>query len=238
MYFTEAYEPRLSDYNAAGNLSIEAILQILENAGTRHTMMVYDKVADSGVAWVLVDWRVEIGRRPKQFQKLHIKTWVHGRAPASTAYRDFIVMDDKERELLRAQAKFALVDIKAKRMTRISAELFGSYGPENDTAFDSDAPRLQEPEAFDTTQPVLLRRSDIDYNGHVHNTRYVDFALDALPEDDFKADGFTRLHVVYRSAVQPSSEVEIKRAATDGGYAFCLYADGKLCTMIELQIQK
>ena len=235
MYFTETCEPRLSDYNAAGKLSYEALLQILENTGTRHTMMVYDKVADGGVAWVLVDWRVEICRRPKQFQKLHIKTWVHGKAPASTAYRDFIVTDDKDRELLRAQAKFALVDIKVKKMTRISEELFNSYSPENETAFDSDAPRLHEPETFDAEQSILLRRSDIDYNGHVHNTRYVDFALEALSENDYKADDFTHLRIVYRAAVQPESKTEIKRAVMDGGQLLCVYANGQICTMIELR---
>lgn len=235
MYFTETYEPRLSDYNAAGNLSFEAMLQILENVGRHHTMMVYDKVADGGVAWVLVDWRIEISRRPKQFQKLHIKTWVHGKAPASTAYRDFIIADDKDRELMRASAKFALVDIKARKMTRISAELFNSYGPEKETAFSVDASRLQPPDAFDAAQPILLRRSDIDYNGHVHNTRYIDFLLDALPEEAFKADDFTHLRIVYRVAVEPNSNAEIKRAEMDGGYIFCVYANGQLCTMIELR---
>ena len=107
MYFTETYEPRLSDYNAEGNLSFEAMLQILENVGRHHTMMVYDKVADGGVAWVLVDWRIEISRRPQQFQKLHIKTWVHGKAPASTAYRDFIIAGNCLGSLQRIAGQYA-----------------------------------------------------------------------------------------------------------------------------------
>ena len=235
MFYTEVYEPRLSDYNPKGNLSYEALLQILENTGTHHTMTVYDKVASGGIAWVLVDWRIEIARRPKQFQALHIKTWVHGKAPASTVCRSFIVTDDQERELLRACAKFALVDIQAQRMTRIGEELFHSYGPEEVAAFDAEAPRLREPETFDAAQAIPLRRSDIDYNGHVHNTRYLDFASEALPKADYAADAYTKIRVVYRAAVKPDSLHEIRRTAVDGGYLFGIFAGGKVCTLIEMQ---
>ena len=235
MFYTEVYEPRLSDYNPKGNLSYEALLQILENTGTHHTMTVYDKVASGGIAWVLVDWRIEIARRPKQFQALHIKTWVHGKAPASTVCRSFIVTDDQERELLRACAKFALVDIQAQRMTRIGEELFHSYGPEEVAAFDAEAPRLREPETFDAAQAIPLRRSDIDYNGHVHNTRYLDFALEALPEADYAADAFTKIRVVYRAAVKPDSHPAIKCAAINDGWLLSVAADDKIYALIALQ---
>ena len=33
-------------------------------------MTVYDKVASGGIAWVLLDWRIEIAHRPRQFQRL------------------------------------------------------------------------------------------------------------------------------------------------------------------------
>lgn len=235
MYYFDVYEPRLSDYDCKGKLSWEALLQILEHTGTHHTISVSDKVVDNGIAWVLVDWRIEITRRPKQFQALHIKTWVHGKAPASTVYRSYIVTDDKERELLRACAKFALVDLKAQKMTRISEDLFLSYGPEDAAAFDDEALRLREPEAFDTVHAIALRRSDIDYNGHVHNTRYVDYALDALPETDYARDDYTRLRVVYRAAVKPGSHPEIKRAAINGGWLLGVAAEEKICALIALQ---
>lgn len=235
MYLSDIVEPRLSDYDRAGHLSYEALLQILENTGTKHTMTVYDKVASGGIAWVLLDWRIEIAHRPRQFQRLYVKTWVHGKAPASTVYRSFIVTDDQEREYLRASAKFALVDLKEQRMMRIGEELFHSYGPEDLSAFDDEALRLIVPEVFDTIQPILLRGSDIDYNGHVHNTRYIDFALDALPEADCAANDFMKVRIIYRAAVKPDSQPEIKRAAINGGWLLCVTADDKICALIALQ---
>ncbi len=235
MYFTDIYEPRLNDYDRSGMLSYESLLQILENAGAHHAAIVYDKVAGNGIAWVLVDWRINISRRPKQFQKMHIKTWIRGKAPSSTVFRDFIITDDQEREFLRASAKLALVDLKAKKIIRISGELFYSYYPENDVVFDIEAPHLKEPEVFDDVYQIQLRRSDIDYNGHVHNTRYIDFALEALPEADYLANAFTQLRIIYRAAVKSDSQPEIRRVTVEGGYIFCIYADGKPHTLIELK---
>ena len=63
----------------------------------------------------------------------------------------------------------------------------------------------------------------------------IDFALDALPEADYAANDFAKLRIVYRDAVKPESCPEIRRAAVDGGQLFCICADGKACTMIELR---
>ena len=235
MFFTEDYLPRLDDYDRGGRLSYEAILQILENVGAHHAARASDAVAAGGLAWMLLDWRIAVARRPGLFEPLQLRTWSRGKATALTTDRDFVVTDTAGGELLRAEAKFALVDVQAQKMTRISDELTRAYEPETERVFDCDAPRLHVPAAFDAVQPVVLRRGDIDYNGHVHNTRYVTFALDALPEADWLADGFTRLRIVYRAPVRPDSRPEIARAAVDGGWRFAITAaDGTVCTLMEM----
>ncbi len=234
MFYTEHIQPRLGDYDRTGRLSYEAILQILENVGSHHAAAVSDRVAGGGIAWVLVDWRIEITRRPALFQPLNVRTWARGKTSAAITERGFLITDDAGRELLRASAKLALVNLAAQKITRIDDALLQTYDPEAEAVFADEAPRLSEPESFDVSLPIPLRRSDIDFNGHVHNTRYIDFALEALPETDDPADDFTRLRIVYRSPVRPDSRPEIHRAAVDGGYRFCIVADGKTCTLLEL----
>ena len=234
MFFTEKVEPRLNDFDAAGFLSYEAILQILENLSAHHALTVNDRVSGAGIAWILVDWRVEILSRPKQFQKLNATTWVRKTPPSGTTYRDFKVTDDKGNLLIKASSRFALINTGTGRMTRISAELMDSYGPENDSAFEEDRGRLSEPDTFDREAPIVLRKTDIDYNGHVHNTRYVDFALDALTEEDFKKD-YDHLRIAYRSAISFDSQPVIRHSSWKDGHFFCIYAEDRLCTMIELR---
>ena len=44
MVHQEIYEPRISDYNQNGELSLEAILDIAENVGSHHSSKVNDDV--------------------------------------------------------------------------------------------------------------------------------------------------------------------------------------------------
>ena len=234
MFCTDVYEPRISDYNSTGRLNFEAMLQIIENTANHHTLAAHDKLVDGDIAWVLADWRVVIKERPVEGQKLRVRTWVRGKAHAAAMPRDFLVTGEDGREFFRANARFALVDRKTKRLVRISEELLDAYGPERELAFDSEAPRLKVPEEFEFTQPLILRRSDMDYNGHVHNTRYITFAREALPEDDYNADDFSSFRVVCSSSVEAGTHPEIRRTALENGWLFTIWADGRVCTIIQL----
>jgi len=46
MFYKGNYQPRISDYDRNGKLSYEAILQILESAGSRHSDSAGDSVIE------------------------------------------------------------------------------------------------------------------------------------------------------------------------------------------------
>lgn len=239
MFYKETYQPRVSDYDRDGKLSYEAVLQILETAGSHHSDRAGDNVIDgsqNGIAWILTDWRVQIIRRTNSKEELHITTWVRGKAPASTVFRDFILTDDHGNEVIRAEAKFALLDLAAGKLTRISEKLFASYQSEDKSVFDTAATRLRAPAEYDSEQTITLRRSDIDFNGHVHNTRYIDFALEALPSSSYANNNICEFRIVYMKPIKEDSAVTIKRFDDEKRYLICVYSDDVLCTLCEFHI--
>ncbi|MBP5168851.1 MAG: hypothetical protein ILP14_06570 [Oscillospiraceae bacterium] len=234
MFCTDIYEPRVSDYNQTGRLSFEAMLQIIENTANHHMIAAHDKLVNGDIAWVLADWRVVIKECPTEGQKLHVRTWTRAKARAAAIPRDFLVTGDDGREFFRANARFALLDMKTKRLVRITEELLEAYGPESEQIFDDEAPRLKAPEEFDFVGPLVLRRSDMDYNGHVHNTRYITFAEEALPAEEYRENDFSSFRIVCASSVEAGSHPEIRRTALANGWLFTIYADGHVCTLIQL----
>ena len=237
MFYKEICKPRPSDYNRNGRLSYEAILQILENAAGNHSANSGDSIADAnqnGIAWILTEWRVQIIHRPENGESLNLTTWVRGKAPASAVYRDFLLTDENGTEVIRAEAKFALFDLATSRLTRISEELFGSYHPEEKTVFE-DAQRLRAPSEYTLETELQLRRSDIDFNGHVHNTRYVDLALEALPNEIFVNDDFSELHILYYKPVLEHSAVKAQYYADGLSHLVTIYADNVGCSLVELK---
>ena len=237
MFYKEICKPRPSDYNRNGKLSYEAILQILENVAGNHSANSGDSIADankSGIAWILTEWRVQIVHRPENGESLSITTWVRGKAPAIAVYRDFILTDENGTEVIRAEAKFALFDLATSKLTRISAELLGSYQPENKTVFE-DAQRLRTPSEFTSETELKLRRSDIDFNGHVHNTRYVDLAMEAIPKELYSDDRFTEFHIMYHKPVLEDSVVKAQYHTDGLSHLVTIYADNARCALVELK---
>ena len=237
MFYKEKYSPRPGDYNRNGKLSYEAVLQILENTAGNHSAYSGDSIADankSGIAWILTEWRVVIVRRPENGEPLNITTWVRGKAPASSVYRDFILTDENGTEVIRAEAKFALFDIASSRLTRISEELFASYLPEDKTVFDN-LRKLRAPSVFTAETEIGLRRSDIDFNGHVHNTRYIDLAMEAIPEEHYADDSFTEFHIVYYKPVFENSAVRAQYLVKDTSHFVSIFADDVCCALVELK---
>ena len=236
MFYTEKHQLRISDYDRDGNISYEAILQILETAGSHHSYSAGDSVIEgsqSGIALILTDWRVQIIRRINSQEELNITTWVRGKAPASRVFRNFFLTDSNGNEVIRAEAKFALLDLSTGRLTRISEALLESYQPENKTIFDTETQRPHAPTEFDDEQIIILRKSDIDFNGHVHNTRYMDFALEILPKAFYRNNNIAEIHIVYMKLLKESSAVTAKCSNAENKYRICIYSNDVLCTLCE-----
>ena len=178
MYYSETVEPRLVDYTAKGNLGYEAMLHITETVGTHHSLSVNDSLKHGHIAWMMVDLRVEVKRRPKTDEKLCIRTWSRGKAEAGSTYREYDVKSESGEQLFMESAKFALVDTRIMKMTKLSDELIEAYKPEDETQFDGDAPKMHAPDTWECEMPLIMRKTDIDFNGHVHNTKYLDYALE------------------------------------------------------------
>ena len=237
MIWQEETKLRLSDFDQYGHFRDEALLQMLESAGSHHSDYANDSViagSQSGIIWILSEWRIRITRRPESTDTLHISTWARGKAPAAMIYRDFIVNDDAGQELLRAEATFVLLDTAKGRLTRITEELFQAYQPREETVFDDKPGRLRAPEAPQAEYRIALRRSDIDYNNHVHNTRYLDLAREALPEELLQKQ-FDGIRIVYSKAVTLKDEVTAQYTAQDGVSVVTILANGAVCAIVEFQ---
>lgn len=237
MFYNEIYIPRVSDFNRNGRLSYEAILQILETSGSHHSDKAKDNVikgSQHGIAWILVDWRVSVLRRTDSTEQLNITTWVRGKSGSATVYRDFVLTDHRGDEVVRAEAKFCLLDITTGKLTRISEDLMQSYEPENRAIFDDASVHLRAPTEYISEQTVPIRRSDIDFNGHVHNTRYMDYALEAIPQEIYEADAFSSIRIVYSKPIKENYIITVKYTTNPNAHIVAIYAAETLCTLIQL----
>ena len=237
MFYSEIYQPGVADFDRSGKFGYEAILRIFETTASRHSDSAGDNVVEdsqNGITWVLTDWRVQIVRRPDGKAPLRVTTWVRDSVPTGRIFRDYTLADETGTELVRAESRLVLFDLRAQKILRIDQTRFRSYRPEARGVFASAAPRLRAPDVFDGETVLPLRRSDIDFNGHVHNTKYLDLALEALP-DTVPRDAFTGFRMVYPKAVKDVGSVTLKYHLADGDPFVCVYSADTLCTLIRFE---
>ena len=236
MYYQETVKPRTSDFDKDGKLSYEAIPNILEIVGGHHSETVNDSIIPDDTCkatWIIVSWRIQIIRRITGTEALNVKTWVFGKVPSVITYRGFIVMDKDGNELIRAQADLCLVDIESGKPIKIGNDFYAQYIPENETVFSDSLPRLRKKKQYSYKREITLRRCDEDFNHHIHNTRYIEYALDILPDNIYKTADFNSIRITYTKALKLSDRAHGEYIFEDNKHYIAISNDTDICTLIE-----
>ena len=237
MIYKVEYLPRIGDFDRFYNLSPQAALELFEDAGNLHSMYV-DRgvIADSlsGLAWIITEWNFRICAQPKNGDKLFMETWTFGRLPSYSVNRNFRATDASGREILKCEGKFAIIDTAVHKPIKFTSELLAPYQPEEKYVFEKgEFSRIAEPKDADSELTVELRKTDMDYNGHLHNTKFVSVAAQAIPDED--AAEITDYQVFYRSQLC-GSKAEIRSKKEDGRYVMGIYDEsGTLCALVSMK---
>lgn len=237
MIFRETAVTRIDDFDAKGYMLPSALLKVLENAADHHSASVTDESVEGsmhGVAWILAEWRVEIIRTPRYNDIINIETWISDGSAAAHSNREFLLSDEHGGVLVKAAAKLTLFDLKANRIIKTDRAVLERYQPEGRAVFSEKAHRLLPAESFEHEVQFPLRRSDMDYNGHVHNTAYLDFALDVLPKEAARSAEISGIRIAYKHPLHLGDHAKIRFCGKNGVWNICFFTDEALCAIVEL----
>lgn len=161
MIFTEACRPRISDFDKNGKISYESVLQILEDVGCHHSEFVEKDIlerSDEGFGWLLIDWNIHFLHQIKSAKGLTVKTWVRKEHKISSVIRDFVILSDDE-IMIKAEAKYCLIDFKTGRPTKINSGILDTYEPETECVFEESPTRLDNLNEYDYKINIQLRKA-------------------------------------------------------------------------------
>lgn len=234
MILTRKYSPRIGDFNSEGDISLRAVLELLEQIGFYHSEAVKDKlmaVQDVEIAWVLAEWTVKLVGNIRPGQELTFNTWVTGKPSASSTMREMEVLDENGSPVLQALSRFALFNTETGKLTRITPELFGNYQPEPAAKNEYPSGRMKEKGEYDREELVTVRKADMDFNGHVHNSVYMDYAREVI-KTPRKEIGYFRIS--YKSPVKEGEVLTVKHGMGEEEWVEIFHPDGTLCTIIHI----
>ena len=70
---------------------------------------------------------------------------------------------------------------------------------------------------------------------HIHNTKYIDIALEALPSHMRISASFSEIRIVYSKAIKESDEVVTNYSLVNHAHVITVMGNNAPCTIIELK---
>jgi medium-chain acyl-[acyl-carrier-protein] hydrolase len=188
-----------------------------------------ERLAREQLVWVIQWMRVEVERYPRQGETLTATTWARGFERA-IAWREFDVVDGSGARLAVGTSRWAVVDLQARRLVRLPEFVRRSPVPDRPPALDRGPAVLEPAEPAGLERRFEVRRGDLDMVRHVNNTRYVEWALETVPDEVQEGCRPSVIEIAFRrEAVYGDTVVaRTRRLADAGGPAFAheLRADG------------
>ena len=175
------------------------ILYLVQEVAGQHftrIAMDYDALASQGMFWAIIRQKVQITRLPKLGETITLETWP---MPATrVAYpRSVIAYDAAGEELFRSISIWVLMDVNTRAM--ILPGKSGLDVPGTLRGLELTAPGSLAPKVLQQSRTRSVCFTDLDRNGHMNNTRYLDWIDDLLPSPFHEAHDLRELTVCYLS---------------------------------------
>jgi len=177
-----------------------------------------------GVAWVLMKMRVDLIRSPKLSETITIETWPL--EPTRLSYdRDFLVKDSDGNIIVRAISTWIIMDLKERKIDRNQRANITYPVQVNERAIDAKMKKLKAAGPLSPAYKKMIGYSDIDFNGHLNNARYVDYIMDCFQVSDHEKYKVDSLEVHFTNEALPGEVITLKSdvsQALEGG----IYIEG------------
>ena len=239
MFYTSHFQIGFSHIGYKNLITNQGILSILEETAGSHSSSIgygLNDIPETHVSWAILNWKVEVLKRPKYFDNVTVKTWAREKNKIF-CYRDFEVYDENNNLLIIATSKWIFLDTEKNSIMKIEDSFYNKYNPEEKSVFNTlDIPKLKEPENSIQTFKYSVKRSDIDINGHMHNTNYLGLVYEALPEDVYKNNIFNNFEILYKKEIKLNDNVKFLYSVENNIYTVTIKSldDKILHTIVKL----
>lgn len=200
-----------------GRLKPSMLLFIAQTVATQHGELMqvgYDTLSPLGLFWAVIRHRVQITRLPRHGETIRVETWPMP-ATRSSFPRSVIAYDENGQECFRAISLWVLMDINKRNMIlpgKSGITLDGSVHGNELAPPSSLAPK----NLLNSCQRTVCY-GDLDRNGHMNNTRYLDWVDDLLPSDFHRDHTVREMTICYLAESWEGQILDLSWGMLDDG---------------------
>ena len=200
---------RYSECATDNKMKLQAIINYFQDCTTDNSEQIgvgHDYLVKRHRAWILNSWQVEIHRRPGVRETIEVSTWATG-FKGVVGPRDFCMKTSDGEELARAHSLWVYIDTESGRPVKPTEEEIAVYEVGEPILMEEVSRKIKVPEGTIEVDTFPVHKYHIDTNAHVNNSKYVELACEALP-DEFEVH---KLRVEYKKAAVLGDKIVLKR---------------------------
>jgi medium-chain acyl-[acyl-carrier-protein] hydrolase len=218
LIFCKEYTVHTYETDARGLARPVALLNYLQDSAGYHAGRLGLSVIDLGkrnMTWVLSRYHVLVHRYPALGTQLEVVTWPSGKH-GYFALRDFEVSDGGG-PILSATSSWMVIGLATKQVVKVEEVVGPAYSVEK-RALDDPFASLPVISARESELRFRVEMGHLDWNRHVNNAVYVQWALEGVPPDILMSRRPMELEVSYRAeAFYGDSVLSIAQRVPEGG---------------------
>ena len=185
----------------------DVILLSLQVSGMQSIELgVSDKtiLEDYNLVWIITDYDIEVVRLPRFAEEITIETEAlsYNRL---FCYRRFTIYDEAGQELIHMMATFVLMDRDSRKVHAVEPEIVAPYQS------DFDKKLIRGPKYESLEEPFSkdyhVRFYDLDMNGHVNNSKYLDWIFEVMGADFLTQYIPKKINLKYVKEVRPGGVI-------------------------------
>ena len=225
-----------SRVNEANEFRTQELFEILTEMGGIHSEKIgigRAVLMSKKLSWVLLTWRIKFIKRPKLNDEILVKTWV-GKSDGITSVRDFEIYDTNGEKIIIASSRWCLINLETRRPVRFDDELSDAYDPEDKNAFGEELPKVKEPAEYELEKEYVIQKTDIDVNGHVHNSNYLDVAFAVIPGFNENEKNYNNVLIEFKKEIMYEDDVRVYYKNENEQDIVALKVNGKLNALLFL----
>ena len=156
------------------------------------------------LVWIITDYEIDVVRLPRFAEEITIETEAMS-YNRLFCYRRFTIYDDGGQELIHMMETFVLMNRDSRKVHSVEPEIVAPYQSEfskkliRGPKYDS----LENP----TSKDYRVRFYDLDMNGHVNNSKYLDWIFEVMGADFLTKHIPRKINLKYVKEVKPGGMI-------------------------------
>ena len=189
-------------------LRVSNLFKIFQLVGFHHIRALklgQDELDKHNLLWVLVRMDVNIYRTPKLDEEILVTT--HPGEKRSFIFpRYYQIYDKKGNLIINVSSLWALID-KDTRKVSIKPDMINIKG--ETSKVDMPQPEKVVGDSALLADTRKVRYTDVDMNGHLNNTSYIEYILNIHDNDFYKSHRIKSIRINYDKEIKPTDIVNI-----------------------------